>query len=186
MAAIEPIQVQLRNHFSVCICTPQEQDASAVIDYLKAVFADDRYFMTTAEEAEEWQTPEKEATIIAENLKDPNKLMLVGRTDDKIVCFSNVWVGQRRRNRHVGQLGISILPEYRGLGLGTAIMQTLIDWAAAHPVIEKLALGVWAKNTPAIALYTKMDFIEEGRKIREVKYADGLYDDYICMYRFVK
>jgi RimJ/RimL family protein N-acetyltransferase len=185
MAAIEPKQVQLRNHVTVCICTPQEQDAPAVIDYLKAVFADDRYFMTTAAEAEEWQTPEKEASIIAENFKDPDKLMLVGRTDDKIVSFSDVWVGPRRRNRHVGQLGISILPEFRGLGLGTAIMQTLIDWAAAHPVIEKLALGVWAKNAPAVALYEKMGFIEEGRKVREVKYTDGSYDDCICMYRHV-
>lgn len=112
--------------------------------------------------------------------------MLVSRCDGRVVSFSNIWIGQRLRNRHVAQMGISILPEFRGMGLGTAVLQTMIDWAAAHPVIEKLALGVWAKNTPAIALYRKMGFIEEGRKIREVKYADGSYDDCICMYRFIK
>lgn len=56
---IEAIQVHLNRN------TP-------VIDYLEAVFADDRYFMTTAQEADEWQTPEKKRSLIAENLKDPN------------------------------------------------------------------------------------------------------------------
>ena len=83
-------------------------------------------------------------------------------------------------------LGISILPDYRNNGLGTAIMQTMVDWATAHPIIEKLALGVWAENTPAVALYEKMGFTEEGRKVCEIKYANGQYDDCVCMYRFVK
>lgn len=112
--------------------------------------------------------------------------MLVTECDGKIVSFSNVHAGQRQRNQHIGQIGISILPEYRGIGLGTAVMATMIEWAASHPVIEKLTLGVWSKNEPAIRLYQKMGFIEEGRRIRGVKYADGSYDDCICMYRFVK
>jgi RimJ/RimL family protein N-acetyltransferase len=65
-------------------------------------------------------------------------------------------------------------------------MQTMIDWATTNPVIEKLALGVWSKNAPAIALYQKMGFVEEGRKVKEVKYAEGTYDDCICMYQWVK
>ena len=162
-----------------------ENDVPKVLDYLKVIFQDDRYFATTAEEAQEWQVPEKEREIIRNNYQHPGKLMLVTETGGKIVSFSNVDSGGRIRNKHVGEIGISILPDYRNHGLGTAIMQTMIDWATEHPVVEKLSLGVWAANTPAARLYEKMGFVEEGRKVKEVKYADGSYDDCICMYRFV-
>jgi RimJ/RimL family protein N-acetyltransferase len=186
MAAIEHKNVTLKNGQEVCIRTPIAEDTSSVIKYLKAVFADDRFFMTTAEEAKEWQTIEKEQEHIQKNYEDENKLMVVTEINGSIVSFSNVHAGERKRNHHIGQIGISILPQFRGIGLGTAIMEAMIDWARAHPVIEKLALGVWAANKPAIQLYEKMGFKEEGRKIREIKYTDGSYDDCICMYRFVK
>lgn len=186
MAAIEPKTVILKNGWEVCIHTPTEKDVPMVLDYLKEVFRDDRFFATTAEEAEQWQVPEKELEIIQKNYQDDNKVMLVTEYNGQIVSFSNIHAGERKRNQHVGQIGISILEQYRGIGLGTVVMQTMIDWSAAHPVIEKLALGVWSKNERAIRLYEKMGFIEEGRKVKEVKYADGTYDDCICMYRFVE
>lgn len=64
-------------------------------------------------------------------------------------------------------------------------MEVIIEWAALHSVVEKLALGVWSRNEPAIRLYKKVGFVEEGRKIREVKYANGYYDDCVLMYRML-
>jgi RimJ/RimL family protein N-acetyltransferase len=186
LAIIEPKTVILKNEEEACIRTPSKKDALAVIQYLKAVFDDDRFFVTTAEEAKEWQTLEKESEILQKNYDDDTKLTVVTEVNGSIVSLANIHAGDRKREQHVGQIGISILPEYRNNGLGKAIMQTMIDWATEHPTIEKLALGVWAKNVPAIALYEKRGFIQEGRKIKEVKYADGTYADCICMYRFVK
>lgn len=152
---------------------------------VEAVFADDRFFLTTIEEIRENFTLEKyaERTELFNNHKQ--KLLLVTEVEGQIVSMSDIECSEKKRNQHVGRIGISILPEYRRIRLGTAIMETMIDWATAHPVIEKLALGVWAANEPAIRLYEKMGFVEEGRKVREVKYADGSYDDCILMYRFV-
>jgi len=186
MAVIEPRIVTLKNGKEVCIRPRQLEDAPAVMAYMDAIFADDRYFMTTAAEAQEWKTAELINKRTAELIENPNGLLLVTVENGRILSTSDIEGGTKIRNRHVGKVGISVLPEYSGNGLGTAIMQIMIDWAAAHPVIEKLALGVWEKNTPAIRLYEKMGFVEEGRKVREVKYADGTYDDLICMYRFVK
>lgn len=70
--------------------------------------------------------------------------------------------------------------------IGTALLQSVIDWAKENPVIEKVALGVLATNQPAIGLYKKMGFLQEGREIRAVKIADGKYVDMILMYSFVK
>jgi RimJ/RimL family protein N-acetyltransferase len=185
VAAIEPRTVKLKDGRHVCIRTPLPDDVPEVLDYLKVVFQDDRFYGSTTEEAKEFQTPEKQQERIDDHYRGDNKLLVVTVDKDKIVSMSHVEAASRKRNQHIGQVGISILSEYRGNGLGRAIMRAMIDWATAHPIIEKLSLGVWSQNTPAIRLYEKMGFIEEGRKIREGKYADGSYDDMVCMYRFV-
>ena len=185
MAAIEPKTVMLKNGQKACIRKRKLEDAEKVLNCVEEIFADDHFFMTTIEEIREKLTLEKYTERTELFNSHEQKLLLVAEVDGEIVSLSDVECGEKKRNQHVSQIGISILPEYRGNGLGAAVMQAMIDWATAHPVIEKLALGVWADNAPAIALYEKMGFIEEGRKVREVKYADGQYDDCICMYRFV-
>ncbi len=185
MAVIEPKTVILKNGQKVCLRSRTGRDIENVFTFLDGVFSEDRFFLTTLDEIQAIRSPEKAKERAELFNTHEDKLMLVTEIDDRIISLSDVQGGEKKRNQHIGQLGISILPEYRRNGLGTAIMQTMIDWAAAHPAIEKLALGVWAANEPAIGLYEKMGFIEEGRKVREVKYADGSYDDCICMYRFV-
>jgi RimJ/RimL family protein N-acetyltransferase len=186
VAVIEPKRVLLKNGKEVCIRSPMTEDTSKVAEYSKKIFEDDRFFLTTAEEARERHTVEKVQDYIQKVCADPNQVMIVTEVDSCIVSMSHIECGGNKRTRHVGQMGLSILPNWRGIGLGTAILQAMIDWAAANPVIEKLTLGVWAANKTAIGLYEKMGFVEEGRKVREVKFADGSYDDMVCMYRFVR
>jgi RimJ/RimL family protein N-acetyltransferase len=186
MAVIESRTVMLKDGRQVCIRTPVADDTPAAIEYIKTVFADDHFFLTTAEEMKVWQTPEKEQEHIQKYYDDENKLMVISEVDEQIVSMSNIESGVKKRIQHVGYLGISILPDYRGIGLGTAVMEAMIEWGVAHPVIEKLTLGVWASNEPALRLYQKMGFVEEGRKVRDVKYANGYYDDCILMYKMVK
>lgn len=186
MAVIEAKTVLLKNGKEVCIRTRAPKDTEKVLDFLESVFSDDVFFLTTIEEIKEDWSAEKSLERTRLFSEHELKLLLITEIDDQIVSMSDIECGERKRNQHVGKIGLSIRREYRGIGLGTAIMQTMIDWATAHPVIEKLALGVWAKNERAIRLYKKMGFIEEGRKIKGVKYADGAYDDCILMARFVE
>lgn len=186
MAVIEPKTVILKNGTIACIRNRTIEDSAKVIKCVDEIFQDDRFFMTTLEEIREQASIEKanERTELFNSHDD--KLLLITEIDGQVVSLSDVQCGEKKRNQHVAQIGLSIRMEYRGIGLGTAIMQTMIDWAATHPVLEKLTLGVWSANSRAIALYEKMGFVEEGRRIKEVKYADGTYDDCIGMYRFVK
>ncbi len=186
MAVIKPKMVILKNGTEVCIRNRTLEDAEEMRSYMESVFSNDRFFMTTNDESREFRTVEKYGERTEMMNGHEHKLLLITEVDGQIVSISDVDCGSKKRNQHVGQVGISIRQDYRGLGLGTVLMQTMIDWATADSVIEKLALGVWAKNAPAIALYRKMGFVEEGRKVNEVKYADGSYDDCICMYRFAE
>jgi RimJ/RimL family protein N-acetyltransferase len=186
VAVIEAKKIVLKNGKEVCLRTPTAEDTKEVLKYLEEIFKDDRFFLTTAEEGKEWQKIETEREFIQKSYANENNLMVISETDGLIVSMANIECSGKIRTRHVGQMGISILPDWRGVGLGTAILRAMIDWAAAYSVIEKLSLGVWAANQPAIGLYKRMGFLEEGRKVREAKFADGSYDDMVCMYRFVR
>ncbi|MHC4552019.1 MAG: GNAT family N-acetyltransferase, partial [Planctomycetota bacterium] len=149
MATIEPKTVTLKNGKKVCIRNRTLDDAEAMQTYMEAIFADDRYFMSTTEESKEWLTFE----VFKERTESFNghehKLIIITEADGQIISMSDVYCGPKNRNRHIGHIGISVHADYRDIGLGTVLMQTMIDWATTNPVIEKLALGVWSKNAPA-------------------------------------
>jgi RimJ/RimL family protein N-acetyltransferase len=176
----------LKNGKSVVIRQPTLEDVSAYTDYIGRIFQDDRFFLTTRGESRAWYTHEKTHERILKMQNPSQGFQLLAWYGDQVIAMADINCGTKQRNRHVGSLGISILSEYRGLGLGTAIMQYLIEWAQKDAVLEKLTLGVYPDNLPAIKLYQKLGFQEEGRQIREMKNTDGSYKDLILMYKFVK
>jgi ribosomal protein S18 acetylase RimI-like enzyme len=77
--------------------------------------------------------------------------------------------------RHVGVLGMGLLPDYRGRGIG----RRLLDELLRRSPFERVELSVFADNTAAIALYEKAGFVRECVKRRAVK-LDG-YKDLVLM-----
>ena len=99
--------------------------------------------------------------------------------DDKVVGWCDVVTNPREGFRHCGSLGMGLLPETRGRGVGTRLVQAAIDrsWELG---LERIELEVYASNSPALALYRKVGFVIEGVKVRARK-LDGRYDDNIFM-----
>ncbi len=56
---------------------------------------------------------------------------------------------------------MSVAQEYRNLGVGRALLKILLNWAKDNPIIEKVYLEVFAKNTAAIALYKKVALLKK-------------------------
>jgi RimJ/RimL family protein N-acetyltransferase len=79
-----------------------------------------------------------------------------------------------------GEIGMMVAADWRGRGVGTALVAAAIEWAKAHG-LHKLALSVFPHNDAAIALYRKFGFVEEGRLVRHVRRADGQLWDLIEM-----
>ena len=79
-----------------------------------------------------------------------------------------------------------VAQEWRHRGVGTALGETLLGWAGEHPQIERVGLTVVSVNAPALNLYRKCGFREEGRLLRRFRLGDGEYVDDIPMVRFVK
>lgn len=81
--------------------------------------------------------------------------------------------------RHTVGLGMGLLPEARGRGIGARLLKKAIAHCERRR-IEKIELQVFARNRPARALYRKFGFRQEGRRVRGRK-LDGKYDDVVLM-----
>ena len=81
---------------------------------------------------------------------------------------------------HRAYLGMSILQEYVGKGLGSFMMKTALEQAKANGY-EQVELGVFSVNAIARHMYSKMGFKEYGMNPRAFKLPDGSYNDEIIM-----
>ena len=79
-----------------------------------------------------------------------------------------------------GEIGMAIAREWRGQGVGSALMAAAIAGARARG-LHKLSLGVFAHNTAGIALYRKYGFVEEGRRVKQYRRQSGELWDSIEM-----
>ena len=70
--------------------------------------------------------------------------------------------------------------DWRGRGVGTALVRAAIDWARGQG-LHKLCLEVFPHNAAGIAMYAKCGFVEEGRRVRQMRRANGEIWDTIVM-----
>lgn len=80
------------------------------------------------------------------------------------------------RLRHVAMIGISVEPASQRLGVGTALMQGLCDFADRWMQVLRIGLEVYTDNARAISLYRKFGFEIEGTQ-RGFALRDGVYVD---------
>ena len=84
---------------------------------------------------------------------------------------------------HCGKLGMGVLQDYRGKGIGTRLMEDTI-LAEKEFGLERVELEVYASNVAAVSLYEKRGFVHEGEKKKASK-LDGKYDDVLLMALFI-
>ncbi len=184
MARIEPEHYRLADGRLFTVRTAEPADARAWLDLRDRVLADAPYLATST--ADPAHAEDRIVARLTEALDSTNALELLGSIDGRLVADIGFHPGSRRKLRHHGTLGMSVAPDERGHGVGTALLLTIMTWAVRHPEIEKIALGVYPENTPARRLYERFGFVEEGRTLRFFKNLDGTYSDDISMAVYVK
>ena len=101
---------------------------------------------------------------------------MVAEAGDRIVGMANVDVGRFG----AGDIGMLVDAGWRGRGVGSGLLQAAIEWARAEG-LHKLCLEVFPTNAPALALYRKCGFVEEGRRVEQYRRASGEHWDSIAM-----
>jgi RimJ/RimL family protein N-acetyltransferase len=115
------------------------------------------------------------------NINDrENCYYIVAIVDGKIVGSLSFMSSPRKRLMHRGDLGIAILKDYWGLGIGGCLMDYFFKWVFQNSITRKIDLEVREDNIRAINLYLKYGFKIEGRISRGIC-VDGKHYDLYCM-----
>ena len=174
--------MQLKNGKDLLIRKAKKEDAAELIRYINTVSVESDNLLFGANEFE--MTVEQEEKFIESLENSKTSALLVGIVDGKIICVGNISTPKRPRIAHRGDLGISVLKAYWGLGVGAHLMDALIGFAKSTGTIEIVLLKVKADNARAIALYKKMGFKEIGVLPKDTK-INGQYYDAIIMYLYL-
>lgn len=103
--------------------------------------------------------------------------MLIATIDGKHIGNCSVsGVGSFKRYAHRCDVGIALYQEYCGIGIGKAMLETVLK-VAKDLGYEQAELEVISDNRNAIALYEKLGFIKYGTFPYNMKYSDGTYAD---------
>lgn len=158
------------------LATPD--DAPSITEFVDTVGREGRWVLR---ERATWSLEEERKTLAAAD--GTASAFFVAEIDGRLSGLLNIGRGRWSKNAHVAELGMACLPDCRGVGLGTALLERALAWARSVGV-RKVNLEVFANNGPAIALYRKLGFVEEGRRLREFQ-IDGELVDGILMARWL-
>ena len=176
--------ITLRDGGEAVIRSAEPEDASPMLQYMKIMLGETPFLLRTPEEFT--YTPEEEARILAGRREDPRSLMLVAEADGQIIACADVCShGAKSRVMHRGELGISVRKDYWRQGIGSALMERLLAFAARNGY-EQVELTVESKNQRALRLYLKYGFMVYGTRPHGMKYPDGSYDNDYLMIRMMK
>jgi RimJ/RimL family protein N-acetyltransferase len=111
---------------------------------------------------------------------------------EKVAEGTAAYLGAFEGDALVGQLGLHIAPygvadlgmmvsaEWRGRGVGSALLTAAIDWARTSDA-HKISLQHWPHNERARALYERFGFEQEGYLRRHYRRRNGELWDAVVM-----
>jgi len=157
-------------------------DAGACLAYIEKVSAQSNFLSFGP--GEFGLGIKEEEKQIQEKKSRSNELFLLAFIEDTVVSQLTVNASQRKRLRHAVEFGLSVDKQYWGLGIGSAMMTYLLQWAEDNEMIRKVNLQVLPANKNAILLYEKYGFALEGRKLRD-NYQNGIFSDILLMGKLI-
>ncbi len=166
-------KITLKNGKECLLRSPNVDDAEQLLEYLKQTSAETDYMTRYSEEIT--MSIADEENFIKSINESPNSLMILVFIDNRLVgnaSFSPV--RNMIKLMHRASLGIAIIKEAWGLGIGAALLTEIID-CAKKAGIEQLELEVVTTNYKAISLYERFGFVKYGLLNNAFKLKDGSY-----------
>jgi len=156
------------------IRTVQESD----LEDLYAIFCHPAVGRTTL------QMPSQEISLTERRIADLPRgfFRYVAESDGKAVGAIVLQQNENPREAHVASFGMSVHPDYWEQGIGSQLMESIIDLADNWLNFKRLELCVHTDNVAGVRLYQKFGFEIEGT-YRFHSFGDGRWTDTYFMAR---
>ena len=150
------------------------EDAEDLVRLASAVGAEEGGWLITTEN---WRGISEERRYLKALRRFPHAAVYVAEHEGRIVARLSLARDVHPASAHVADLGLMVAESHRGHGLGRALLDRAVVWAAANGV-QKIELHVFPWNEPAIRLYEAYGFEREGYRkahyLREGEYVDAI------------
>jgi RimJ/RimL family protein N-acetyltransferase len=112
---------------------------------------------------DELPSVEKQKQCIESVLTSTESALFIAVLDDNIVGRLDINGSKRASLAHVVSLGVSVDEAFRRKGIGMLLLEHGLLYISEHSEIKRIELEVHAQNLPAIRLYERFGFNQEGR-----------------------
>lgn len=162
---------------------PVVEDAKKIVDFYNYVGGETSFLSF---EKDEYPLGVKEQEDDIKGLEgNVNNTMLLALDGDEIVGIATINSSHKIKSRHEGELGIVVAKKYQGQGIGSRLIEMLIDWCKGNGVTTRIRLDTRTDNTMAVSLYLKFGFVVEGC-LRNQTLLNGKYYDLYIMGMMIK
>jgi RimJ/RimL family protein N-acetyltransferase len=168
---------------SVVFRYPKRTDAPGMLEYINSM-VEERTFSSKQKKA----TLPEERKWLKDKLEQHRKgseILVCVEIDGKYKGSGHIRVKPLEAEKHVVSLGIGIHKGFRGLGIGSRLMETMEGIARKDLKARILELDCFSINNRAMHLYENLGFREVGRIPGALNHY-GKYCDKVLMYKVLK
>lgn len=169
--------VMLKNNLQLTLRDAEPGDAEQLLVYINQVSGESENI--TFGPGEFGLSVEEERAFLQQGAHSPTSLYLIAEVAGEIAGTLTFSTGKRPRMRHAGEFGMTVQRKYWNQGIGSRMLAYLIEWARQTGTIRKINLRVRVDNLPAIHLYEKFGFVQEGRNTREFYLHEQFVDAFL-------
>ena len=146
-----PIQIKLRDGKTATIRLMEPKDIDTIIEFAKALPADDLLFLRTD------ITDRGVVKQWADAIKNGQTITLLAEVDGDLAAYASVHLEQARWTRRVGEIRIITSSRYRSAGLGRRLVSEIFDLARSLG-LKKITAQMTTEQTRARAAFEHLGF----------------------------
>ncbi|MHA7059328.1 N-acetyltransferase family protein [Aquimarina sp. M1] len=105
---------------------------------------------------------DQEREMIQKYQSEKNCIILIATSEKEIIGNIDLTGSWRKKIEHTGMIGMGIHIQWQNQGIGSLLLQNLLNWAQENQLLKVVWLEVYASNNSGIALYKKMKFQQSG------------------------
>ncbi|MGX7108714.1 GNAT family N-acetyltransferase [Facklamia miroungae] len=153
----------------------QVKDARAILGLMRHIGKETKY-LTTGPEGLPLDVKQERDLIRKYELSEKS-LLLVVEVDDQLIGMGNLANLSNRKQNHIAEIGVSLVREYWGYGIGRMIVEELMGFAE-RVGISVLCLEVVTENQRAVQLYQSLGFEIKGTLSQRLRHGHFYFDVY--------
>jgi ribosomal protein S18 acetylase RimI-like enzyme len=157
----------------------KDEDFPSIWKIFRKVVGEGEYTPTIRSD----NTPDRHEYSLHEEDDKKKFITVLCVIEGQVVGYATVEESMWDLSRHAGELGIAVLPQFRRIGVGSALLDSVLG-VASEKGFKKVNLSVFHTNRNAIKLYKRFGFRKVGRKSKQF-YLKGNYVDEILMEKFI-